>query len=69
MEPILEHVKLDWNSDVPIEEQKEAGLKYMRQHCHEILEAAKAARRARGTFDMLDECCGLFLLTSCVLRA
>ncbi|KAL9181784.1 hypothetical protein ACHAXT_012127 [Thalassiosira profunda] len=46
-EPVLERVKLDWNSDIPIEEQKEAGMAYMRQHCHDILETARAVRQAR----------------------
>ncbi|KAL9185978.1 hypothetical protein ACHAXT_005216 [Thalassiosira profunda] len=54
-EPVLEHVKLDWNSDIPIEEQKEAGMTYMRQHCHDFLETAKAERQVRGAAKFFEE--------------
>lgn len=47
MEPILEKLKLDFNSDVSLEEQKEAGMKFLRQHCQDFIETAKSERAAR----------------------
>jgi len=47
MEPILEKLKLDFNSDVSLEEQKEAGMKFLRQHCQDFIETAKAERVVR----------------------
>ena len=46
-EPLLEKLKLDFNSDVSVEEQKEAGMNYLRGHCLDFLETAKIERQAR----------------------
>ena len=49
-EPILQRLRLDFNSDVPIEEQKEAGMKFLRQHCQDKSERAECVRHAREVF-------------------
>jgi hypothetical protein len=38
---------LDFNSDVSLEEQKEAGMRYLRKHCQGIIETAKVERQVR----------------------
>ena len=38
---------LDFNSDVSLEEQKEAGMRYLRKHCQSIIETAKVERQVR----------------------
>ena len=38
---------LDFNSDVSLEEQKEAGMRYLRNHCQGIIEKAKIERQVR----------------------
>lgn len=43
----MEKLRLDVNLDVSLEEQKEAGIKYLRRHCLEFLETARTERRAR----------------------
>ena len=45
--PILRQLQLDFNSDVPIEQQKEEGMRFLRKHCLESLQAAKAERQLR----------------------
>ena len=45
--PILSKLQLDFNSDVPIEQQKEEGMRFLRKHCLESLKAAKAERQLR----------------------
>ena len=47
MEPLLEKLKFDFNSDIPLEEQKAAGMKFLHQHCQEFLKTAKAERREK----------------------
>ena len=46
-EPLLEKLKLDFNSDVSVEEQKEAGMNCLRRHCLDYLETAKIERQVR----------------------
>jgi hypothetical protein len=46
-EPLLEKLKLDFHSDVSMEERKEAGIKYLRTHCLDFLETAKIERQVR----------------------
>jgi hypothetical protein len=46
-EPLLAKFMLDFNSDVSLEEQKEAGMKYLRKHCQGIIETAKVERQVR----------------------
>ena len=38
---------LDFNSDVSLVEQKEAGLRYLRKHCQGIIVTAKVERQDR----------------------
>lgn len=47
MEPFLEKLKFDFTSDIPLEEQKAAGMKFLHQHCQEFLKTAKAERREK----------------------
>ena len=47
MEPLLEKLKFDFNSDIPLEEQKAAGMKFLHEHCQEFLKTAKAERREK----------------------
>lgn len=47
VEPLLEKLKLDFNSDVPLEEQMEEGMKFLRQRCHDFIETAKTERQVR----------------------
>jgi hypothetical protein len=46
-EPLLAKLMLDFNSDVSLEEQKEAGMRYLRNHCQGIIETAKVERQVR----------------------
>ncbi len=46
-EPLLAKFMLDFNSDVSLKEQKEAGMKYLRKHCQGIIETAKVERQVR----------------------
>ena len=46
-EPLLAKFMLDFNSDVSLEEQKEAGMKHLRKHCQGIIETAKVERQVR----------------------
>ena len=45
--PILAKLKLDFDSDVPVEEQKEAGRRLLKEHCEGFLAAARAGRKER----------------------
>ena len=54
MEPILEKLKLDFNSDVPLDEQKEEGMKYLREHCQDFIETAKSERAVRVEHALAD---------------
>ena len=57
-EPLLAKFMLDFNSDVSLEEQKEAGMKYLRKHCQGIIETAKVERQVRmehARDDLLEE--------------
>lgn len=46
-EPLLEKLKFDFNSVVPLEEQKAAGRRYLQQHCQGMIETAETKRAAR----------------------
>jgi hypothetical protein len=46
-EPLLEKLRLDVNIDVSLDEQKEAGKKYLQRHCLDFLETAKMKRQVR----------------------
>ncbi len=43
----MEKLKLEFNSDVSLEEQKVAGIKYLRMHCLDFIETAKIERQVR----------------------
>lgn len=43
----MEKLKLDFNSDVPLDKQKEEGMKYLREHCQDFIETAKSERAVR----------------------
>ena len=47
MEPILEKLKLDFDSDVPLEEQKKEGMNFLREHYRKLIEAAMSERAER----------------------
>ena len=43
----MKKLKLDFNSDVPLDKQKEEGMKYLREHCQDFIETAKSERAVR----------------------
>mmetsp|Transcript_6805 Transcript_6805/g.15512 ORF Transcript_6805/g.15512 Transcript_6805/m.15512 type:complete len:1196 (-) Transcript_6805:237-3824(-) len=47
MEPLLETMQFDFNSDTSLEDQKDAGMKLLRKHCLEFVESAKTERLVR----------------------
>lgn len=50
----MEKLKLDFNSDVPLDEQKEEGMKYLREHCQDFIETAKSERAVRVEHALAD---------------
>ena len=40
-------LKLDFNSEVSLEEQKEAGMNFLKKHCEDFIETARAGRKVR----------------------
>ena len=50
----MEKLKLDFNSDVPLDEQKEEGMKYLLEHCQDFIETAKSERAVRVEHALAD---------------